>query len=103
MPANYSKPLPVADTVKILLMAHAVPSNHPISISGIIAEIRRQLPKCEHTDDELETLIATQAISMGINVAFDRPYFTAGWPAVSRGEGSARVQAVHDAVPEPPS
>jgi hypothetical protein len=46
-------------------------------------EIRRQCPRCEHTDDELETLIATEAIAMRLNVALDRPYFV-GWLRIGK-------------------
>jgi hypothetical protein len=44
----------------------------PVSTAQMAAEIRSRFPDCEHTDAELATIVASHAIAMGLNVAFDQ-------------------------------
>ena len=43
-----------------------------VSVPRLVGELRRALPACEHTDDELGQLIAMIAISKGRNLSYLR-------------------------------
>lgn len=47
--------------------------NRLISIPSLVVDLRKAVPDCEHTDEELAQLIATIAISKGCNLSFLRP------------------------------
>lgn len=63
----------VANCVERLLLS-SKNAARPVSTTRVIRAVRALLPHCEHTDDELETVIATVAIHTRSNVAFDRAY-----------------------------
>jgi hypothetical protein len=44
-----------------------------ISVPGLVSEIRKALPECEHTDDELAQLVSVIAVSKGRSLSFMRP------------------------------
>lgn len=54
------------------LVEHAVleGKGRVVSTSDLIFSIRRTIPDCEHTDNELTQLIAAIAIQHGCNVSF---------------------------------
>ena len=42
-----------------------------VSIVNAVRTIRHALPHCEHTDEELGTIVAVEAVRRGFAVAFD--------------------------------
>ena len=49
-----------------------------ISVPSLVLDLRKAVPDCEHTDEELAQLVAMIAISKGCNLSFLRPH---GFPA----------------------
>lgn len=48
--------------------------NRLICVPSLVVELRKAVPDCEHTDEELAHLIAMIAISKGCNLSFLRPH-----------------------------
>lgn len=46
--------------------------NRLISVSSLVLDLRKAVPDCEHTDEELAHLVAMIAISKGCNLSFRR-------------------------------
>lgn len=47
-------------------------SRRLIVVPALISDIRRTIPDCEHTDDELAQLISVIAVSKSCNLSFAR-------------------------------
>ena len=93
MPESRSAAKSVAAFIEGRMIRRRSGRTFPISISGMIHELRQAFPTCEHTDEELERVIVANAVFANVDLAFDR---TSRGSALIDDKGDTDEQSLPD-------